>query len=216
MWGATACSFLNPWGLAAPYLQRKVRLRRGWCLCPRECTGLKIWSPKSLRKVLSRLRLGSPREIGMVPPVRIVSIENGPLTGLEKPWAAWTCSWINSGYCAAMRQSLTKWLDWSRENTPCCVGGVKVETSFYEKNLVQFLGQQVHFTVDVYRVSWLVNTTFLLDDSRCGPVRSRNGSMTHEIVTQISKSFHASFSFVVMNVPPHDASTIWRCGWDKL
>jgi len=81
MWGATACSFLNPWGLATPYLQRKVRLRRGWCLCPRECTGLKIWSPKSLRKVLSRLRLGSPREIGMVPPVRIVSIEK------------WTVNW---------------------------------------------------------------------------------------------------------------------------
>jgi len=33
---------------------------------------------------------------------------------------------------------------------------------------------------------------------------------------KVSKNFHAISSFSVMNVPPHDASNIWRCGSDKL
>jgi len=44
---------------------------------------LRIWSPKWLKKVLTWLRLGSLREIGMIPPARYV-LENGSLTGLEK------------------------------------------------------------------------------------------------------------------------------------
>jgi len=32
-----------------------------------------------------------------------------------------------------------------------------------------------------------------------------------ELSLKVSKSSHASSSFLVMNVPPHDASTIWRC-----
>jgi len=77
-------------------------------------------------------------------------------------------------------------------------------TSSYGKDLVQFLDQKVHLTVDVYWLFRLVNTTFLLNGRGGGPVRSRNRSMMHGIVTQSIKMF-LCFIFVFS----HEFFTAW-------
>ena len=211
------CLFLNPLGFVTLYLQRKGSTEE-LVLVPLGRCWLRIWIPKWLRKVLRWLKLRSSRGIGMIPPARIVCVGEWII---DWPRETLACLhlFLNKFWVLCSHGTITNKVSWTEiERTHFLLGGWCEgwdSTSSYGKNLV-------HFWVNTSTLLWMSTECptrehhFSFGWSVCGHVRARNRNMMHWISLNVSKSSYASFSFLVMNVPPHDASTICQCDSNRL